>query len=233
MAELGSHQLDAASIFIAAAHGGEKQYPLNVSAAANRPVFPADRDVDDHVFCLFEFPAPGYNAEDPVAALKKIGVQYASINGNGYGGYGETVLGTRGTLLLEREKEAMLYQTSSTDAKIKVVTETNEDTKAEYPALEIDEAGDPKSVSYGQMSTKDAGRGYREQLEHWAWCVRKNPDASDPEVQPRCRPKVAMGDAVIALTTNIAAREGRRIEFKKEWFDVDSDETPEGVKPQV
>jgi len=28
-------------------------------------------------------------------------------------------------------------------------------------------------------------------------------------------------------------RENRRIEFKKEWFDIDSDETPENVKPDV
>ena len=39
MAELGSHQLDAASIFISAMHKGEKQHPLSVVAAANRPVF--------------------------------------------------------------------------------------------------------------------------------------------------------------------------------------------------
>jgi hypothetical protein len=42
-----------------------------------------------------------------------------------------------------------------------------------------------------------------------------------------------MGDAVIALTTNMAARQGARIEFKKEWFDFHSDETPEGVKPDI
>ena len=120
MAELGSHQLDAASIFIAAVHGGHKQMPLNVCASSSRPLFPPDRDVEDHVFCVFEFPAPGYDANDPQAAKKKIGVQYASINGNGFGGYGETVLGTEGTLVLETEKEAMLFKTSETDKKIKV-----------------------------------------------------------------------------------------------------------------
>ena len=41
-----------------------------------------------------------------------------------------------------------------------------------------------------------------------------------------------MGDAVIALTTNMAARKGQRIEFKKEWFDIHSDETPENVPPE-
>jgi hypothetical protein len=31
----------------------------------------------------------------------------------------------------------------------------------------------------------------------------------------------------------MAARQGARIEFKTPWFDVESDETPEGVKPDL
>jgi hypothetical protein len=42
-----------------------------------------------------------------------------------------------------------------------------------------------------------------------------------------------MADAIIALVSNLAIRENRRIEFKPEWFDIDNDETPEGVKPSV
>ncbi len=223
MAELGSHQLDAASIFISAMHGGEKQYPLNVSATSSRPIFPQDRDVDDHVYCLFEFPAPGYDPKDPIASRKRISVAYASINGNGFGGYGETVFGTEGTLVLEKETEALLYRTSSVSDKIKAVE------KDAGPRIAINEKGDPNSAAIGQLATDDSPRGYTEQLEHWAWCIR-NPA---PENLPHCHPKVALGDAVIALTSNIAARKGQRIEFKKEWFDPDSDETPEGVKPDV
>ncbi len=232
MAELGSHQLDAASIFIAAMHGGEKKHPLTVSAAANRPIFPADRDIEDHVYCVFEFPAPGYNAKDPVAARKKIGVQYASINGNGFGGYGETVYGTGGTMILDREVEALLYKIAATTDKTRVVAQ-----KAKGPdgkerstaALEVTEGGEVASAAVGNLAMLEAKRGYTEEIEHWAWCVR-NPA---PENQPRCTPKVAMGDAVIALTANMAAREGKRIEFKEEWFDPDRDETPEGVKPDL
>jgi len=55
---------------------------------------------------------------------------------------------------------------------------------------------------------------------------------NEAENLPRCPPQVALGDAVIALATNMAARQGTRIEFKKEWFDPDSDDTPEGVKPE-
>ncbi len=194
MAELGSHQLDAASIFIAAVHGGHKQMPLNVCAASSRPLFPADRDVEDHVFCVFEFPAPGYDANDPLAAKKRIGVQYASINGNGFGGYGETVLGTAGTLVLETEKEAMLYRTQETSSKIKVVM--GKDAKNNpRPALQIAESGDPESAAIGALGVMPAERGYTEELEHWAWCIRNR----SPENLPRCPPQVALGDAVIAL----------------------------------
>ncbi len=42
-----------------------------------------------------------------------------------------------------------------------------------------------------------------------------------------------MADAIIALASNIAIKDQKRIEFKPEWFDIDSDETPEGVKPDV
>jgi len=225
MAELGSHQLDAASIFIAAAHNGEKQYPLSVAAAANRPLFPVDRDVEDHVYCIFEFPAPGYDPHDPFKSRKKIGVQYASINGNGFGGYGETVFGTEGTLVLETEKEAMLYKTHDTKGKTKVVAKGAE----KVPALQVDENGDPESAAIGTLGALPAERGYTEELEHWAWCIRNRA----PENLPHCHPKVALGDAVIALTANMAARKGERIEFKKEWFDIQSDETPEGVAPDL
>ena len=66
-------------------------------------------------------------------------------------------------------------------------------------------------------------RGYREEIEHWAWCIR-NPA---PDNQPRCTPVVAMADAIIALTSNIAMRQGKRIDFKQSWFHMDDDATPE------
>ena len=233
MAELGSHQLDAAGIFIHAMHQihnpqAEKPRPLAVAASAGRPLFPPDREVEDHVYCVMQFPAPDYDPADPNNDKKKIGVQYASINGNGFGGYGEAVFGTEGTLLLEREQDALLYRTNATTDKTRVVVAKGGDRKG-LPTLQIYEEGDPESRSIGTLGTLPAERGYTEQLEHWAWCIRNRAQ----ENLPRCHPKVALGDAVIALVTNIAAREGRRIDFKTEWFDPDNDETPEGVKPDL
>ena len=242
MAELGSHQLDAAGIFVAAAHEGRKQHPISVTAASGRPLFPPDRDAEDHVYCIIEFPAPGYNAADPIAADKRIGVQYASINGNGFGGYGETVFGTEGTLVLETEREAMLFKGSDTAGKTKVVAAAAGKKGGEGRGSR--RQATPQSAAIGLLGALPAERGYAEELEHWAWCIRNR----SPENLPRCHPKVALGDAVIALVTNIAARreagpaigaentatwQGGRIVFDEAWFDIDRDETPEGVKPEL
>ncbi|MCE5268382.1 MAG: Gfo/Idh/MocA family oxidoreductase [Planctomycetaceae bacterium] len=227
MAELGSHQLDAASIFIHAMHkrydaAADKPHPLSVAAAADRPLFPPDRDVEDHVYCVIEFPLPGFDAKDPVARQKKIGVQYTSLNGNGFGGYGEIVYGTGGTLVLEREQELSVIQGPASPSSVRVSGSGNGG-----PTLDTQASGAPAAAAKSAGGGPKVSRGYTEELEHWAWCIRH----PDPHNQPRCNPKVALGDAVIALTTNMAARQGARIEFKKEWFDIESDETPEGVKP--
>jgi hypothetical protein len=84
-------------------------------------------------------------------------------------------------------------------------------------------------ASGAQSSGPKVSKGYTEELEHWAWCIRH----PSPQNQPHCGPKMALGDAVIALTANRAARNGERIEFKNEWFDIHSDETPENVPPSV
>lgn len=224
MAELGSHQLDAASIFISAQHGGgEKVYPLSVIGSGTRSIFPHDRDVDDHVYTTFEFPATGYYAEDGKTVAdpnKKIVVTYSSINGNGYGGYGEVVMGTEGTLILEREKEVMLYKGSNTSTNVKV------GKGKDGPQLDTTESGGGEQAAVAEAAI-DVSRGYREEIEHWAWCIR-NPGKGEV----KCNPKVAMADAIIALTSNIAMAENRRIEFKKEWFDISDNATPEGVEPR-
>jgi hypothetical protein len=228
MAELGSHQLDAAGIFISGlrkpgpnGEPAEKAVPLTVSAVGNRNLFPLDRDCEDHVYCIYEFPGPEYESNPD----KKIGVTYSSINGNGFGGYGETILGTQGTMILEREQEVMLFKDSSTKTSVTV----KEGKKDAGPTLDTTSSpgGEAAAVAKKALETGPPSRGYTEEIEHFAWCIR-NPSN---ENVPRCHPKIALGDAVIALTSNIAMRENRRIEFKPEWFEIDSDETPEGVKP--
>ena len=227
MAELGSHQLDAAGIFVSAMHGeGKKVKPLTVTAVGNRSIFPADREIDDHVYCMYEYPAPGYDEDKN----KKIVVTYSSINGNGFGGYGEVVMGTKGTLVLEQERDVMLYKDAAKDTRVTVAK-----TKDGAPTLDTTESGGGggyAAAGGGGAAAAPPSRGYTEEMEHWAWCIR-NPS---PENQPRCKPEVAIADAVIALVSNVALANPTtqpRIEFKPEWFDIASDDTPEGVKPDT
>ena len=231
MAELGSHQLDAAGIFVSAMHGpGKKVKPLTVTAVGNRSIFPADREIDDHVYCMYEYPAPGYfddrgGVADP---NKKIVVTYSSINGNGFGEYGEVVMGTKGTLVLEREQDVMLYKDAAKDTRVTVAK-----GKDGGPTLDTTDSGGGGYAAGGKgPAAGPPSRGYTEEMEHWAWCIR-NPD---PANQPRCKPEVAIADAVIALVSNLALANPAtraRIEFQPEWFDISSDETPEGVKPDT
>ncbi len=256
MAELGSHQLDAVSIFLSSLRDdGKKVHPLSVHAVGGRHIMPVDRDAGDHVYCMFEFPGPEYSktfdvgyydrVEDYPASKKndatkqmdrlgpvpgydtdpnkKVVVTYSSINGNGFGGWGEVVLGSKGTLILDKETDVLLYRNSDTSSKVGVAKQ------AGGFALDTSASGDYSAPVAQAADSGPVSRGYREEIEHWAYCIR-NPD---PENHPRCYPEVAMGDAVIALGTNVALKraakgEGGYLQFKEEWFDVNNDETPDG-----
>src|SRR3954452_24215161 len=220
MAELGSHQLDACSIFLG------KKHPLAVTGVGGTFFYKVGREADDHVFTIFEFPS-GQDDKD------KVVVTYSSINTNSFDGYGEMVMGSKGTMIVSQEKEILLYKEAG-NAAISRATNITVETKGKKPALETSPstAGPTAASSLGGLATADPSRGYREELEHFAYCVRHGNASNyheDKDHQPRCRGEVALADAVIALTTNIAMHENRRIEFDPRWFDYTSKEVPEGA----
>lgn len=245
MAELGSHQLDAASIFISALsrEKGKTVHPLSVHAVGGRHIFPQDRDADDHVYCMFEYPGQGYDHDfdvgyrdqvnmlpDPQSGIpsfiddgnKKVVVTYSSINGNGFGGYGEIVMGTKGTLVLEREKEVMVYSNRGTSMRTGVTA------KGSGAVLDTAASGDAAPARAAEAAT-GVSRGYREQIEHWAWCIA----SGDYGNQPRCDGPHALADAVVALVARQAIKRGQQpnqsgfISFRPEWFDYRNDMVPE------
>ena len=254
MAELGSHQLDAVSIFLSSLRDdGKKVHPLSVHAVGGRHIMPSDRSAGDHVYCMFEFPGPEYSPSFDVGYYdrvenypaskksgrtweqqeavpgyevdpnKKVVVTYSSINGNGWGGWGEVVLGSKGTLILDKETDVLLYKNSDKSSKVGVAKQDG------AYALDTSASGDYSAPIAQAASGGPVSRGYREEIEHWAYCIR-NPDK---ENRPRCYPEVAMGDAVIALGTNVAlknaaAGKGGYLEFQEEWFEIDNDEVPDG-----
>jgi predicted dehydrogenase len=218
MAELGSHQLDACSIFLG------KKHPLSVTGVGGTYFYTDGREVDDHVFTIFEFPGSGKN--------DRVIVTYSSINTNSFDGYGEMVMGSKGTMVVSQEKEILLFKEAGNPV-LSRTTSVSVETQGKKPALETSPstAGPSAATALGSLATADPSRGYREELEHFAYCIRHgNPKDyhGDSEHQPRCRGEVAMADAIIALTSNMAMRQNRRIEFDPRWFDYQSPEVPEG-----
>jgi len=255
MAELGSHQLDAASIFIAALskEKGKHVHPLTVHAVGGRHTAPMDRDAADHVYCTFEYPGQGYDYDFDVGYYdqinnfgykfdrgrttggaipgydqdnnKKVVVTYSSINGNGFGGYGEVVMGTKGTMILDKEKEVLVYPSAGTSYKTRAKKQ-----KGGAVVLDTTQSGDSAPAQAAQGSGY-VSRGYKEEIEHWAWCI----STGERSNQPRCNGEVALADACVALTARQAIKNSQKkgghgfIQFQPEWFEVDNDMVPEAT----
>lgn len=257
MAELGSHQLDAGGLFLKNLYAkdkedgtGKEQYlPIAVSGTGYLSFYDDEREVDDHVFTTFEFPGKHYEEKGKFNNPRHqdvVVMTYSSINTNEFEPYGECLMGTEGTLVVEKEQLAALFPERKKNIKgskpaisatvaaggAKPVVDTSSSTGyAEPEAQKLGEAILGSSVS----------RGYQEELEDFAYVCKLHDDAGkdseaaaicrgeqpakDPSAEvhpPRCHGVVALADAVMALTANEAMRTGQRIPFDKEWFNADN-----------
>jgi predicted dehydrogenase len=234
MAELGSHQLDACSIFLGKVqpiacygYGGKNFYGVKGLGSPDQQA--DDREIDDHVYMTFEFPGPRF-AEDKNDVVI---VTYSSISTNRMEPYGETVFGSRATLIMKQELEAMLYKEASpvtggggADQRLYVLNGNDG-----QPALNASDSTGPSKAAavadVGQVS-----RGYTEEMEHFAYCIRTNNFGGIAEGGLRCPGAQGMKDAIMALTSNLAMKHKKRIVFKDEWFDPASDAVPE-TDPEI
>jgi predicted dehydrogenase len=229
MAELGSHQLDACSIFLGKVH------PLAVSGTGLKCYYKDNREIEDHVYCHFEFPGKQYE-DKPLRSGRGVpqyndvvAVSYSSISTNGFENYGECIMGTKGTLVVQTESEALLYPPAATgrSTQLTVVTQSSGQSA-------VDSWGSGPAPAGAQTAASRPGgsviysRGYKEEMEHLAYCIRMRPEGPPPngqidELMPRCHGRAAMADAIIALSANEAFRSQRREEIAAAWFTDDTD----------
>ncbi len=225
MAELGSHQLDAASIFLGKVH------PVAVQGYGGKNFFGIEgvgpesaqkdiRDIDDQIFVTFEFPGQHYEQNERDVSV----VTYSSMNTNRWEPYGEAIFGSRATLVMSTEKEALLYKEASKSGpggiEQRIWAIENKQGGAvldSYETCAPSAAANKAAVGMGEKIS----RGYREEMEHFCYCIRTGRN------QLRCDGRVAMADAIMALTANLAMKHKKRIVFKEEWFDPASDAAPE------
>jgi predicted dehydrogenase len=237
MAELGSHQLDACSIFLG------KVKPLSVVGVGTHCFYghdlsdgkPNPREIDDHVFVTFEFPGKNH-PQGPNQGQDKndvVVVTYSSISTNQFEPYGECIFGSRGTMLVEMEQSVMLYTEKDPNKRWTTAPKATTATvsSGNKPVLEAGPTWGGPAAAAAPTSTLTApvSRGYREEMEDFAYCVRMwDQGMSQDRRRPRCTGELAMADAIIALTANRAMEKRERIEFAKEWFDFKSKAVPDG-----
>ncbi len=237
MAELGSHQLDACSIFLGKVHplavsgyGGRNFYGVKGVGSADKQA--DDRETDDQIFVTFEFPGKHY---DPKTNNRdRCIVTYSSINTNKFEPYGEIVYGSRGTLFMKTEKEALLWKEEGRgsegggpDQRLWVVSTNQTGSPGAVLAAYETSAGPKAAASSGGDLATNVSRGYREEMEHFAHCIRTKNFSGPKEGGLRCPGTTAMADAIMAITANLAMKHQKRIEFKEEWFDYTKDDCPE------
>ena len=248
MGELGSHQMDAASIFLGKVHpiavagyGGTNFY--GIKGVGPEDKWADDREIYDQIFTTFEFPGKQYDRDSDDRCV----VTYSSITTNRFEPYGELVYGSRGTLIMKAEKEALLYKEAGPtggggpDQRLWVVNAGD----AGGPALDSYETTAPSAAGSAAASTlpDKISRGYREEMEHFCYQIREQAGDYYPGGEPvaptkeagglRCNGEIAMADAIMAHTANMAMRYGIRIPFDPAWFDWKNPALPEVDVPKL
>ncbi len=154
MAELCSHQLNATNWFL-------DSKPEAVSATGGVYRFKDGREVFDHVYATFEYP----NGQTAM---------FSSIESNAFDDYYEMFMGTKGTLILRREIEALFFEEGGGDAGATTITV---DPQTAGPVAESSEtqAGNTNQLA-GQGSAVtplvERPRSTRAQIQRFCSAIR-------------------------------------------------------------
>ena len=184
MAELGSHKITATNWFFDAT-------PEAVYTTGSISRF-TDREVFDHVYATLEY--PGGRA-----------ATFTSIESNGFDDAYEMFLGTKGTLILQRETEAYLFHEGEGPAtRMEVSPQTQgpvADSSATRPA---DAPG--RTVDVQPQGQADRNISYKNEIAEWCSAIRTGSPL-------RCGPEKAMKSAVTVLTANRSAEQHTRLQI--------------------
>ncbi len=177
MAELASHQLQVINWFTGTV-------PEKVYGSGGIYRYDDGREVPDHVYLIYEYP-------------NNLTLSYSSIESNGWDHYYEAIFGTKGTILLSAESEAMLfYEGGAEPTELKV-----ESVKSDTPVMQAsasrvrDAAG---TAVAGTSAGFNALSAYRLELEGFAQTIRDGrPNLCDGNEGMRAAIATIMGyDAV-------------------------------------
>jgi predicted dehydrogenase len=184
LAELGSHQLAVANWFFGAT-------PQAVVSTGGVHRYKDGREVPDHVYSTFEYPG-GRTA------------LFTTVESNAFENVYEMYMGTKGTLILRAEGEALLFDEGDRAAATAVETAG----KGSGPALDASEtrtadaAG--RSVGAGRQQASPRAQAYYQELKEFCSAVRVGTPL-------RCGPERALASARTCLAAVEATDKKTRV----------------------
>lgn len=188
MTELGSHQVDVANWLSGTT-------PQAVLASGGIHHYKDEREVNDHVYVIFEYPGG-------------LTLTYSSIQTNQFDQYYEEIMGTRGTILLQGEGAAYLFAEGVAASKATEVTVSAGGGGAPVMEASASRAADASSgTATSQASVVSSLIPYRNELEGFVYSVR----TGEP---PRCGGAEGLAAARAVLKANEAIALRSRVELR-------------------
>lgn len=155
MGELGTHQLQIVNWF-------SGKLPTSVYGSGGIYRYEDGRESEDHIFLIYEYPGG-------------LTFSYSSIQTNAYDHYYEQFMGTKGTIVLSGEREALLFSEGGEVA----ATDLQAAPMGEGPVMEASEsrAADAAGSSVGGTASRAiALRGYQNELAGFSRIIRHGAD---------------------------------------------------------
>ena len=191
MAELASHQVNIANWFFGAA-------PEAVQGSGGIYRFKDGREVQDHVYAIFDYPG-GRTAT------------FSSIESNAFENYYEMYMGTKGTLILRAETEALFYpegdaaHATAVEVAAKTAGGAALDASESKPATQSSTAVGAAPAAGGGEST-ERGIASRNEISRWAAAIRTGAPLL-------CGPEKAIHSAKACIVANDAIQKNERLKL--------------------
>jgi len=186
MSELASHQIHAINWFTGT-------MPITVQGSGGIHRYKDGREVNDHIYTIFEYP-------------NDLTVTWSSIQSNAFDHYYEEIMGTKGTIILSGETEALLFLEGQQGKMTEITTKA--DTGG--AVMEASESR-ARDASGGQAAGGAAGgisalTAYRLQLQGFCRTIR-NGEAN------LCDGRTGLASAACILTADEAIARRQRLEI--------------------
>jgi predicted dehydrogenase len=139
MAELGSHQISVCNWFFDSA-------PEAVYASGGIHQYKDGREVSDHIYVTYDYPQGRT-------------VTFSSIQSNKFDHYYEQIMGTKGTLILLGEKEAMLFNEDDGKEANVAVKSTNMEVSKQTSSPVMDASESRRSDAAGRTVAGTSSQG--------------------------------------------------------------------------